>query len=66
MSTPHDLKTAVLLFEYQDLNYEQIAAVLECTQLSFLPERWRTKVAEPNGRSQLQERLVAIRQLMEE
>src|SRR5258708_3820931 len=28
---PHDLKTAVLLFEYQDLNYEQIATVLECT-----------------------------------
>jgi SpoVK/Ycf46/Vps4 family AAA+-type ATPase len=45
---------------------QEIAAVLECTQLSFLPERWRTKVAEPNGRSQLQERLVAIRQLLEE
>ncbi|HVC97421.1 MAG TPA: AAA family ATPase [Pirellulales bacterium] len=45
---------------------QEIAAVLECSQLSFLPERWRTKVAEPNGRSQLQERLVAIRQLLEE
>ncbi len=28
---PHDLKTAVLLFEYQDLGYEEIAAALGCT-----------------------------------
>jgi AAA+ superfamily predicted ATPase len=45
---------------------QEIAAVLECTQLSFLPERWRVKVSQPNGRSQLQERMVAIRQLLEE
>ncbi|HUY33066.1 MAG TPA: AAA family ATPase [Pirellulales bacterium] len=45
---------------------QEIAAVLECTQLSFLPERWKAKVSEPNGRSQLQERMVAIRQLLEE
>jgi SpoVK/Ycf46/Vps4 family AAA+-type ATPase len=45
---------------------QEIAAVLECTQLSFLPEPWRAQVAQPNGRSQLQERMVAIRQLLEE
>jgi ATP-dependent 26S proteasome regulatory subunit len=45
---------------------QELAAVLECTQLSFLPERWREKVAAPNGRAALQERLVAIRQILDE
>ncbi len=45
---------------------QDLAAVLECTQLSFLPPEWREKVQVPEGRSRLQERLVAIRQLIEE
>ena len=45
---------------------QELAAVLECTQLSFLPTEWREKVAQPGGRSHLQERMVAIRQLLEE
>lgn len=45
---------------------QEIAAVLECTQQSFLTESWRKKIAEPDGRTRLQERLVAIRQLIEE
>ena len=44
---------------------QEIAAVLECTQLSFLPPDWRKQVEQPDGRSRLQERLVAIRQLLE-
>ncbi|HVR75666.1 MAG TPA: AAA family ATPase [Planctomycetota bacterium] len=44
---------------------QELAAVLECTQLSFLPPDLRAKVAQPDGRARLQERLVAIRQLME-
>jgi RNA polymerase sigma-70 factor (ECF subfamily) len=28
---PHDLKTVVLLFEYQEFSYEDIAATLGCT-----------------------------------
>lgn len=28
---PHDLKTALLLFEYHELSHEQIARVLNCT-----------------------------------
>lgn len=43
---------------------QELASVLECTQLSFLPEEWRQRVAQPNGRTQLQERLVAIRRLI--
>jgi hypothetical protein len=45
---------------------QELAAVLECTQRSFLPTEWQEKVAQPGGRSQLQERMVAIRQLLEE
>ena len=45
---------------------QELAAVLECTQLNFLPPDWRAKVESPDGRSQLQERFVAIRQLLRE
>jgi AAA+ superfamily predicted ATPase len=45
---------------------QDIVAVLECTQLSFLPPQWREQVAAPNGRSRLQERMAAIRQLLEQ
>ena len=45
---------------------QELAAVLECTQLSFLPPEWQEKVSKPGGRSNLQERMVAIRQLIEE
>ena len=43
---------------------QEMSAVLECTQLNFLPTAWRDKVAQPDGRARLQERLVAIRQLL--
>ncbi len=43
---------------------QELAAVLECTELNFLPPFWRARVTQPDGRSQLQERLVAIRQLL--
>lgn len=45
---------------------QEIAAVLECTQMSFLPPEWRTKISQPDARTRLQERMVAIRQLLEE
>jgi ATP-dependent 26S proteasome regulatory subunit len=45
---------------------QELAAVLECTQRSFLPAEWQEKVAQPGGRAHLQERMVAIRQLLEE
>jgi ATP-dependent 26S proteasome regulatory subunit len=43
---------------------QEIAAVLECTEVAFLPASWRMKVEQPNGRSQLQERFVAIQQML--
>jgi AAA+ superfamily predicted ATPase len=43
---------------------QEISAVLECTEKRFLPERWRKVVDEPGGRSRLQERLAAIREVL--
>ena len=43
---------------------QEIAAVLECTELAFLPAIWRSKVEQPDGRNRLQERFVAIQQLL--
>ena len=43
---------------------QEIAAVLECTEKRFLPERWKEKVGQPGGRSNLQERLAAIREVI--
>jgi AAA+ superfamily predicted ATPase len=45
---------------------QELAAVLECTSLSFLPEEWRTRIAQPDGRARIQERMAAIRRLLEE
>jgi SpoVK/Ycf46/Vps4 family AAA+-type ATPase len=65
-----DLDQALLEFipSAQGLEKElqELAAVLECTQRSFLPAEWQEKVAQAGGRSKLQERMVAIRQLLEE
>lgn len=44
---------------------QETAAVLECTQASLLPPQWREKVSQDEGRARLQERMVAIRQLVE-
>jgi len=43
---------------------QELAAVLECTELHFLPPDWRAKVAEGDGRTRLQERLSALRRLV--
>jgi AAA+ superfamily predicted ATPase len=45
---------------------QELAAVLECTQLGFLPPEWRAQVAPRGGRAKLQERFAALRQLLQE
>jgi AAA+ superfamily predicted ATPase len=45
---------------------QELAAVLECTERNFLPSVWRDRIAQPGARAKLQERLVALRQLIEE
>ncbi len=44
---------------------QELAAVLECTERNFLPPVWREKIAQPDARAHMQERLVALRQLIE-
>jgi AAA+ superfamily predicted ATPase len=43
---------------------QELAAVLECTELQFLPPDWRGRVAEGDGRTRLQERMAALRRLV--
>ena len=66
--TASDLELALKEFipSAQGLEKElqEIAAVLECTQMSLLPPAWRKKVSETDGRSRLQERMAAIGQLL--
>jgi AAA+ superfamily predicted ATPase len=45
---------------------QELAAVLECTDRNFLPAVWRERIAKPGARAHLQERLVALRQLIED
>jgi len=45
---------------------QEMAAVLECTQVSFLPPVWREKISQPDSRARLQERMMAVRQILEE
>ena len=45
---------------------QELAAVLECTQLSFLPQHWRDRISQPHGRAAIQERFVALKQLLKE
>lgn len=67
--TREDLETAVEEFipsaEGLEKEMQEIAAVLECTERHFLPPRWREKIATPAARMELQERMMAIRQLLE-
>lgn len=43
---------------------QEIVAVLECTEKRFLPNHWRELVDQPGGRSRLQERAAAIREVI--
>jgi SpoVK/Ycf46/Vps4 family AAA+-type ATPase len=45
---------------------QELAAVVECTQLSFLPDDWRQRLSQPDATAQLQQRMAAIRQLLKE
>jgi AAA+ superfamily predicted ATPase len=66
---PSDIEGALAEFipSAQGLEKElqELAAVLECTERNFLPPAWRERIAQPGARAALQERLVALRQLLE-
>jgi SpoVK/Ycf46/Vps4 family AAA+-type ATPase len=45
---------------------QELAAVLECTSMGFLPEEWKKRLAQPDERGRLQERMAVIRKLIED
>nr|WP_303652805.1 ATP-binding protein [Paludisphaera mucosa] len=45
---------------------QELAAVLECTSKSFLPTEWKDRLNQPDARAKLQERMAAIRRVIEE
>ena len=45
---------------------QELAAVLECTSKTFLPEDWRKRLEKPDERSRLQERMSVIRKMIED
>ena len=67
--TRDDLKHALEEFipsaQGLEKDLQEMAAVLECTQASLLPPYWREKICQGDGRTELQKRIVAIRQLVE-
>ncbi len=44
---------------------QEVAAIIECTDLEFLPEAKREKMKQLGGREKLQERLTALKQIVE-
>jgi AAA+ superfamily predicted ATPase len=44
--------------------FQELAAVLECSQQDFLPPEWRARLARPHGRARLQRRYRALRRLV--
>jgi AAA+ superfamily predicted ATPase len=62
----HAIKDFIPSAQGLEKEKQELAAVLECTSMSFLPESWRTTVTSPDGRTKLQERMAAIRRMIEE
>ncbi len=66
--SPQDLQDACDVFipSAQGLEKEiqELVAVLECTDRSFLPIDWQKKIDEQDGRSRLQERLKTLREIV--
>lgn len=45
---------------------QELAAVLECTSKSFLPDDWKQRLEKPDERSRIQERMAVIRRMIED
>ncbi|MBM4088434.1 MAG: ATP-binding protein [Planctomycetes bacterium] len=43
---------------------QELVAVLECTDREFLPAEWQERIDKPEGRTRLQERCMALRELI--
>ena len=64
-----DLKAAIDAFipsaQGMEKDMQELVAVLECTDREFLPTDWQKRLAQPDGRTKLQERLMAMREILE-
>ncbi len=45
---------------------QELSAIIECTDVEFLPQQKRDKLAKFGGREKLQERMTAIKQILED
>ena len=45
---------------------QELSAIIECTDVEFLPQPKRDKLEKFGGREKLQERMTAIKQILEE
>ncbi len=67
--TQEDLTAAIDAFipsaQGMEKDMQELVAVLECTDRAFLPTDWQKRLAQPDGRTKLQERLMAMREILE-
>lgn len=63
-----DLAAAVASFlpssQGLEKQYQELSAVLECTEVEFLPADWREQVATGEDRAKLQQQLLALAELL--
>ena len=68
--TKEDIETSLSEFipsaQGLEKDMQEIAAVLECTQMDFLNGEWRDTLQSKAGRSQLQQQLTKMRNLVEQ
>ena len=68
--TPDDVETSLSEFipsaQGLEKDMQEVAAVLECTQMDFLNKEWREALQSEGGRSQLQQQLTKMRNLVEQ
>ena len=61
----HALSQFIPSAQGMEKDLQELAAVLECTQMDFLTDAWREKLESPAGRGQLQQRMRQLRNLIE-
>ncbi len=59
------LKSFIPSAQGLEKSLQELSAVLECTDMRFLPEEWRKKLEQPESRAKLQRELVQIRELID-
>ncbi len=61
----HALSQFIPSAQGMEKDLQELAAVLECTQMDFLTAAWREKLESPDVRGQLQQRMTQLRNIIE-